>query len=553
MCGESKAFLIGYDCWVDRFNERTSGDVVSKARDGTCSLLISHYIIEVDILELSQNNKRIAKNTIFLYIRMAFMMLVSLYTSRVVLKTLGVEDFGIYNVVGGIVILFSFINNALITATQRFLNYELGQQDVKRVQKVFSASLTIHIAFAILLLLVSETIGLWFLDRYIVVPESRWNAAFWVYQFAILSACINLVRAPYNAVIIAYEKMSFFAYISIIEAVLKLFVVGVLVLVSFDKLIHYSILTFEVTSVITLCYVIYTIRKFPVRCFMVERDKSLYIKLLSFSGWSLFGSIANVGTSQGISILLNMFFGVIVNAAMGVANQVNVAIYNFVSNFQLAFTPQLVKSYAVGDIRYFINLIIRSSKYSYLLLFFIALPVFICCEELLSVWLTEVPEYAVEFCRLMILFSLLDAIQCPLWISVQAIGKIKNYQILMSILILFNLPLSWIALRMGFPPTSVLMIRVIVNVVTYLIRMFYVKKLFQFPVFKYVKCVIIPCSLLSILSYWVINLFAINFDGWSKILIITMSSVALNSLCAIALCLDKSEKLMLKNLIKSKI
>lgn len=500
----------------------------------------------------SVNNKRIAKNTMLLYFRMMLTMGVSLYTSRVVLEALGVEDFGIYNVVGGIVILFSFINNALVTATQRFLNYELGKYNEGDVRKVFSASLVIHVLFALLLLIVAETIGLWFLKYNIVVPEHRWHATFWVYQFAILTACVNLLRAPYNAVIIAYEKMTFFAYISIAESITKLLIVWILVVVNFDRLINYSLLLFVVSILISGCYVFYAFLNFSACNFRIEQDKHVYKKLLSFSGWTLFGSLANVSATQGLNIILNLFFGVIVNAAMGIAFQVNVAIYNFVSNFQLAFTPQLVKSYAAGDIKYFINLIIKTSKYSYYLLFVIALPVYICCDDLLKVWLTDVPDYSLSFCRLMIIFSLLDAIQCPLWTSIQATGDIKRYQIIMSIMIFINIPLSWLALKIGYPPASVLLIRIFINAATFIVRLIYLNKQFLFPVYIYIRQVVVPCILISIVSYCLIDYLSIQFTSWSKIVIVTLSSVFLNMILIVS-SLGKTERMTLINFVKNKI
>lgn len=481
------------------------------------------------------------------------MMLISLYTSRVVLEVLGVVDFGIYNVVSGVVVLFAFINNALVLATQRYLNVELGRGVEERVRKVFSASLIIHVLFAILLIIIGETFGLWFVSRYLSIPEGRWIAALWVYQFAIITAAINLIRAPYNAVIIACERMSFFAYISVVEAVLKLAIVGILVFISIDKLASYAFLLMVVTIIITCVYIIYCRRHFTIIRFRLVKERNIYIGLMSFSGWNLFGSVANVGTSQGISIILNMFFGVIVNAAMGVANQVNVAIYNFVSNFQVAFTPQLMKSYACGDMAYFINLIIRSSKYSFFLLFVIALPVYVCMNELLSFWLTDVPEYADVFCRWMLIYSLLDAIQYPLWTSVQATGKIKNYQIVMSFIILANLPLSWIALKLGYSPSTVLVVRAILNILSYFVRVLWLRSIFEFPAKKYFLEVIIPCSIIMLVGYFVTNPVAGMFAGWIKIFGITLFSLIVNAMLIFCIGMNYTERKRALEFVKNRI
>lgn len=448
----------------------------------------------------SQNNKRIAKNTLMLYVRMLLIMAVSLYTSRVILQALGVEDFGLYNVVGGVVVLFTFINNAMVTSTQRFLNFEIGRNNLDEARKVFSASLNIHIIIAGAFLLLAETVGLWFLNRYIQIPEGREIAANWVYQFSIIVSILNIIRSPYNAAIIAHEHMSFYAYVSIIEVILKLAIVYMVYLFA-DRLIAYAFLMMMVTLIVLGVYYIFCKRKYEICRYKFEYDRKRYMALASFSGWSLFGSLANMGASQGINIILNMFFGVSVNAAMGIANQVNAAVYQFVSSFQTAFNPQIIKSYAAGDRTYFISLIMNTSRYSFLLLFLLALPIYICCPEILSIWLGTVPEYAVEFCRLMLLFLLIDAVQGPLWVSAQATGKIRNYQILMSALILLNLPITYVLLIFFKNPEIALIVRVAVNFITAVARVIYLNHLYDFPVGRYIKDVIIKCLIVLVISY----------------------------------------------------
>lgn len=448
----------------------------------------------------SQNNKRIAKNTLMLYIRMLLIMVVSLYTSRVILQALGVEDFGLYNVVGGVVVLFTFINNAMVTSTQRFLNFEIGRNNLDEARKVFSASLNIHIIIAGAFLLLAETVGLWFLNRYIQIPDGREIAANWVYQFSIIVSILNIIRSPYNAAIIAHEHMSFYAYVSIIEIILKLAIVYMVYLFA-DRLIAYAFLMMVVTLIILGAYYIFCKRKYEICRYQFEYDRKRYMALASFSGWSLFGSLANMGASQGINIILNMFFGVSVNAAMGIANQVNAAVYQFVSSFQTAFNPQIIKSYAAGDRTYFISLIMNTSRYSFLLLFLLALPIYICCPEILSIWLGTVPEYAVEFCRLMLLFLLIDAVQGPLWVSAQATGKIRNYQVLMSVLILLNLPITYVLLIFFKNPEIALIVRVAVNFITAVARVIYLNHLYDFPVGRYIKDVILKCLIVLVISY----------------------------------------------------
>lgn len=496
------------------------------------------------------NNKRIAKNTIFLYIRMLVLMVVSLYTSRVVLAALGVEDYGIYNVVGGIVVLFTFINNAMITSTQRYLNYELGRNDLLQAKKVFSISLNIHILISLIVVLLAETIGLWLLNTTIQYPESREFAVQVTYQLSILTTCIKIIRAPYNATIIAYERMSFYAYLSIFEAVLQLGIVFMLMAYSADRLILYSILLCIVAIIVNLCYYAYCRNKFEICQYTLYRDKSLYRQLLSFSGWSLFGGVANMGASQGLNMILNVFFGVTVNAAMGIASQVNSAVASFVHSFQTAFNPQIVKSYAAGDHGYFIKLILSTSKYSYLLLFILALPIYICCPEVLCVWLTEVPDFAVSFCRLMLIFALLDALQGPLWYSVQATGKIKTYQILMSFMILSNLPIAYVCLKMGYSPNSVLVVRCIINLATLFVRMWYLNRLYKFPVMEFVNGVILRIVPITAIAY-LISYIPIEADTpLAKIVIIVALTLVANMVLILSIGLNKDERVVVGRYIK---
>ena len=498
----------------------------------------------------SQNNKRIAKNTLMLYVRMILIMLVSLYTSRVILKALGVEDFGLYNVVGGVVVLFTFINNAMVTSTQRFLNFEIGRNDIEEAQKVFSASLNIHFLIAGIFLLLAETVGLWFLNQYIQIPDGRETAANWVYQFSVIVSILNIVRSPYNAAIIAHEHMSFYAYVSIIEVILKLAIVYMVYLFA-DRLIAYAFLMMLVTLIVLGAYYVFCRKKYQICKYRFEYDKKRYLSLASFSGWSLFGSLANMGASQGINIILNMFFGVAVNAAMGIANQVNAAVYQFVSSFQTAFNPQIIKSYAAGYRTYFISLIMNTSRYSFLLLFLLALPIYICCPEILSIWLGTVPEYAVEFCRLMLLFLLIDAVQGPLWVSAQATGKIKNYQILMSVLILLNLPITYVLLVFFKNPEIALIVRVAVNFITAVARVIYLNHLYDFPIWIYMKEVIFRCLLVLLVAYPVPHLV---HKMMGMTIVDTIANILIDLVCAVSVIaivgLRSKERILIVNKAK---
>ncbi len=487
-----------------------------------------------------------------LYIRMFIIMAVSLYTSRIVLQALGVEDFGIYNIVGGIVILFTFINNAMVSSTQRFLNFELGRNNLIEAQKLFAASLNIYLLIVIAFIILSETIGLWFLNQFINLPPGRTDAANWVYQAAIIATAFNFIRAPYNAAIIAYERMTFYAYISIIEGVLKLCIVFLLIFFP-DKLIAYAWLHSFVILLTMISYIIFCHRNFIIcRHHSFSFNKDRYRSLASFSAWSLFGSIANMSGQQGVNILLNIFFGVIVNAAMGIATQVNSAINMFVSNFQMAFNPQIIKLYAAGEKEKFINLILHTSKYSYYLLFILVLPCFICCEQLLQLWLGNVPPHAVSFCRLLLIFSLIDALQGPLWIAAQANGKIRNYQLIISGLILLNIPVIYIIFSFSNIAELALVIRVILNIIISIVRTVYLNRTYEFPITKYIKNVafcILLSSIISIIPYLIHD----EFLGWEQVTITTVISLIISLSVIYNYGLNKHERSFIKTLIINKL
>lgn len=440
---------------------------------------------------ISSDNRRIAKNTLALYVRMGVSMIVSLFTSRVVLQTLGVEDFGIYNVVGGVVVLFSFLNAAMSSATQRFLNFELGRRDFAQVGRVFSMSMSVHFAIAGAVLLLAETLGLWFLNAQLNIPAERMAAANWVYQFSVASTLLGIMLVPYNATIIAYERMTFYAWASIATTFLRLGIVYLLVIGNADKLVLYAALTFAVGVLMQIVHVVYCRRAFPrTAVYRPFRDKKLFRELVSFSGWSLFGGVANMANSQGINMVMNIFCGVGVNAAMGIANQVNAAVYQFVGNFQTAFNPQIVKLYSSGEREAFIRLIFRASKFSYFLMLLLALPLMLNADFVLSVWLGDVPEYAADFARWTLVFLLVESLSGPLWMSVQATGKIRNYQMIVSAFIFTNLPLCVLLLWCGFSPVWVLACRAGINVLTTLWRVFYLRGKVGLPSWKYLREVV---------------------------------------------------------------
>lgn len=501
----------------------------------------------------SQNNKRIAKNTMMLYVRLLFTMVISLYTSRIILKTLGVEDFGTFTIIGGLVTLFSFLNNAMTTSTQRFLNFELGKNNLLGVRRIFSMSMTAHLSICLLILILAETIGLWFMNEKMNIPAERLTAANWLYQFSLLTFCAKVIRTPHQASVIAYEKFPFYAYIGIIEVLLSLISVFILNIISYDKLIIYGALLFGVSIIINFVYYIYCRLKIDICRYQFFWDKKLYWELMSFSGWSLFGSVANVGAQQGINILLNIFYGVVVNAAMGIANQVTAAVNSFVSNFQLAFNPQIIKSYSSGNKEYFMSLVFRTSKYSYFLLFIISLPLILSMDYVLYLWLGDVPEYAATFCILMLIFCLTDAISAPLWMSVQAVGKIRNYQIIISIIIILNLPLSYLALKFNYPAESVLFIRIFINIIAFFFRIIYLQKKIQFNVWLYFKDVIFKILLVSLISV-ALSVIVKNYISENVVFVFTtIFSVLITGLAIYILGLNQNERTFLKQSILNRI
>lgn len=466
-------------------------------------------------------NKRIARNTLLLYIRMFIMMGVSLYTSRVVLQTLGVEDFGLYNIVGGVVVLFSVFNSSLAGSTQRFLNYEMGRDDVSSVNKVFQCSIMLHVILCVILIILAETIGWWYINTYLNVPSDRYDASRIVYQLSVLTFCINVVRVPFNACIIAHEKMDFYAYVSIAEAGLKLLVAFMLTMCDFDKLIFYAFLILLVTVVVNISYMIYCSKTFPNIKTKLLWDSEKIKEMMSFSGWSLFGSAAVISAQQGLNMVLNFFCGVGLNAAVGIANQVTSAMYGFISNFQTAFNPQIVKLYAQKQFKDYFDLIFRASKFSFLLFWLISVPVFLYAPMILNFWLDEVPPHAVSFCRVIIIHLLIDALNGPLWTAVNATGKIRIYQILMSGIILCNIPVAILLLWFGWAPELVWFSKIIFNIIAMIVRWGYLRRIVGFSCCKYITNVIVPLLLvifLTIVPLSILYLSCFDINIWICIL-----------------------------------
>lgn len=500
----------------------------------------------------SANNKRIAKNTILLYIRMFITLIVSLYTSRVLLKSLGVDDYGIYNIIGGVVVLFSFLSNAMTNSTQRYLNYNVGLNDKVGIKKVFCVSMQAHFVISILVLILAESLGLWFVNTRLNIPAERMYAANWVYQLSVLTTCINIMRVPYNAVVIAYEKMSFFAYVSIAETVLKLLIVYALFIsANIDKLILYAILLTITSGVIWGVYRFYCRRNYDISRYSNIRSNELFKELMSFTSWYLLGGVAMIGSRQGVNILLNIFFNVAVNAAVGIANQVKNAIYGFVTSFQTAFNPQIVKLYASNEKHALSKLLNRSTKFSFFLMFLLSFPIILCSEKLLSVWLINVPQYAVVFTQLTILSTMFDAVSAPLWTVIGATGRVKYYQIIVSIIIIIDIPLAYFALKYGYSPVSVFFINVLINLFAYVFRLVYARRFVEFSMHTYLGKVVLPCLGVLVISLPIpIVLLMFTKIHWMVLMGI---SVIFSVFSIYVTGLDKSEKVYIREQLLKKI
>lgn len=435
----------------------------------------------------STNNKRIAKNTLLLYFRMLLIMIVSLYTSRVVLNTLGIEDYGIYNVVGGVVAMFSVISGSLSAAITRFITFELGTRNKESLNKVFSSSVTIQIGLALIIVILAEVFGVWFLNIKMNIPDERMVAASWVFQFSLLTFAINLISVPYNASIVAHEKMSAFAYISIFEVAGKLGVAFLIACSPIDRLVFYAMLICCIAIIIRLIYGMYCKRNFEECSYHFIYDSSLLKRMFSFAGWNFIGASSAILRDQGGNIVINLFCGPAVNAARGIAFQVNTAVHGFVTNFMTALNPQITKSYASGDREYMMTLIFQGARLSFYMLLVLSLPILVNTHYILVLWLKIVPEHTVYFVQLILLFGLSESISNPLITAMLATGRIRNYQLMVGGLQLMNLPVSYLLLRMGMFPEVVIVVAIVISQCCLAVRLLMLRGMIGLSVQKYLK------------------------------------------------------------------
>lgn len=495
------------------------------------------------------DNKRIAKNTALLYVRMIILMAVTLYTSRVVLAVLGVDDYGIYSLIGGIIALFSFISNALVNAMQRFFNVALGERDQDKYHRVYVMGLNLFFLFSAFLLLLGETVGLWFVNNKLNIPDGRETATFWVYQISIVTLIAHLLRTPDNASIIAYEHMGFYAYLSIGEALLKLGIVFLLQLFAMDKLLLYVILYLAATVLINIAYKVYCNKMFDECSYNWLWDKKIFRELLSFSGWSLLSNGTRTITMQGENIFLNQYYSVSVNAARGIAAQVYNAVNTFLTNFQTAFKPQLTKSYAAGEMENHYSLLYRSSKFSFYLLLLLVVPIIFNLDALLGAWLVEVPLYTKEFCVFVLLAYLADALASPLGTSIAANGNIKGLQISIAVVFVIQLFASFYALRAGWPPYIVSVFILVSHTIHYVFYIYFCKIICHLRLGDYFRKALLPlipiCIVAPILPYF-LQKYSTNI-WWALGLCVV--DVLWVLLLVWLLGLDKSEKAFIESTV----
>lgn len=492
----------------------------------------------------SEKNRRIAKNTVFLYLRSIVILLVSLYTSRVVLAALGVEDYGIYNVVGGVVAMFSCISGALSGAISRFITFELGRGDKERLNAVFSSSVQIQAILALILVALVLVGGGWFLNAKMNIPVERMDAANWVLICSAASFGVGLISVAYNAMIIAHEHMKAFAYVSILDAGLKLGVVFLLAASSFDKLKTYAVLLLVVSIIIQLTYAVYCRMHFSESRFRFVWDKNLIKEMFSFAGWAFFSNSVGTLNAQGVNILINMFFGVVLNAARGIATQVENALIQFVGNFTTSVNPQIIKSYAEGETEYMFRLICRGSKFAYFLALVFIVPLFIEAETVLELWLGEVPDYAVIFLRLTLLTMLPQVLGGVLFTAAMATGKIRSYALWVNGVSVFTFIFSWGLFALGFPPEAAYCIHFGIRVVLVGVRVWLLKGMLAFNPMMYVRNVVVrilPVSLLVFALPALLLFLPIPSSLW-RVILVTALCVPATVILVALLGLDSGER-----------
>lgn len=504
---------------------------------------------------VDSDNKRIAKNTMFLYIRMIVVLIVSLYTSRAILNTLGVIDYGIYNAVGGIATIVGFLNSALASSTSRFLIYALGEGDISKQKETFGASLTLHMCIALLVFIVGETIGLWFFYEKMMIPSDRMTAALWVYQFTIITTMVSFTQVPYNASLIAHEKMSIYAYVGLYEAISRL-AIAILVIVSpIDNLIFYGALLLINAILVQAFYRIYAIRHFKECKYQFTRNKTLYKQMLGYGGWDLFGNLAIVCQGQGVNLLLNVFFGPVVNTARAIAFQIQGAVMQFVSNFMTAVRPQVIKNYADGNVERMYTLTFYTARFSYMLMLAFVVPICFEINFILHIWLGDVvPENTALFAVIVLMTYTWRTFHIAALMPFHAIGKIKTGNVTVGSLMVATLPIGYVLFRIGLPPYTVFVTIFIVEIIA-MFAIYWLVHNYQYFPYKYVFTkILIPCTKVTLLTITLPALILLLMpDGWMRLALVIVASEFTLVFAALYIGMSKDERKRVLAIINGKI
>ena len=498
------------------------------------------------------NNSRIAKNVMFMYIRMFIALCLNLFTSRILLSNLGINDYGVFNVVGGIITMFSFLNGAMTNTTSRYLTYYLGKSNTLRLSNVFNLTLLIHFIIAVAVVVLGESVGLWFLFHKMVIPESRMFAAGCLFQFSVINTFLTVITVPFNSMIIAHEKMSAFAFISLTDVILKFLIAVSLPLWGFDRLVIYGALIMSVQILDIFLYFIYCKKKFAETKIKYFWDKLLFKEMFSFAGWSLLGNFSHVFYTQGVNLILNMFCGPAVNAARGITVQVDSVVRQFATNIQAAINPQIIKSYAENNLERMKVLIFASSRYCFYLLFALALPIMLEVDFILHTWLVEVPNHTSEFLRITLITLLLNGMINPMFTANLATGKVKVYHITISVISYLFMPITFLAIKYSNQPESVFICGLISSIISLIARIFILKVQIGLSVKTYFKRVIIPNASVCALSLIVPLYLHINLqhDVFGVLITIAMSVLSVLTM-TLVIGLSREERIFIIEKLKT--
>ena len=504
------------------------------------------------------SNKKIAKNTLLLYIRMLLMMAIGLFTSRVILNALGISDMGLMSVAGSVITMFTFLNATLTSGTQRFISYAIGENNAQRLRAVFKSAMTLHLLLAIIIFFLGETLGLWYVYNKLNVEPGRFQAAMWCYQLSIISTVVGMVQLPFNSALIAHEKMNIYAYMTIFDAVFKLLAAYLIQIVCFDRLILYSILIFAAELLSTFLYNLYCRKHFKECSFSFGYDKGIFRNMLSFSGWNTLGCLAAMGQGTGVNLIINSFCGTVVNGARGIAFQANGWVTRFVENFMVALNPQIIKSYASGDIQRMSSLVINGARFGCYLFLLLGIPLFVEIEFVLKLWLGQCPEHTVAFMRIVMIETLFKTMGTPTVTAMHATGQMKLLNITVGSILLLIVPVSYVCFRLGLSPEQVLLINIIPWIVVPFIRVFLVKKYSQgkFPVGQYLYQVVLKTTAMALLMFvpiWLFSYYMQSYTDWIRFCAIFTSRLVFSAMVIYYIGLEQKYRILLVEKLKAKI